>query len=58
MQYSSITPMHKKEIYNNLKQLGTKTALPQTPEEAILEKTIDISAIEVQRISIPTLNDI
>lgn len=27
-------------------------------EEAILEKTIDISAIEVQRISIPTLNDI
>jgi len=29
--------MSKKTIYQDLKQLGHATALPQTPEEAVLE---------------------
>ncbi|WP_417687655.1 preQ(1) synthase [Roseibium sp.] len=30
--------MSDKSIYENLTQLGSSTALPQTPEEAVLEK--------------------
>lgn len=30
--------MNKKNIYSNLKQLGGNTTLPQSPEQAILEK--------------------
>lgn len=30
--------MSDNSVYGNLKQLGTKTELPQTPDEAVLEK--------------------
>ena len=36
--------MYKRQIYNDLKQLGQPTALPASPEEAVLERVANPQA--------------